>query len=178
MLGFPRHHTAAAAAALTQPSQMCCCCCKSTQCIAPNALRCPWTHRQTDRLISDYNNYQCHWAVVMLCVDIAELWMHICWCQTGGNDHKSMSSAVSGSKSSVRVQSSSAAGRPRPVSHADWPGQGPLPLWRCWARSHWHLAEDEGNEKQQSRWKTIRRWTNGSRILCAIDDNGRQGFRL
>jgi len=39
--GISHHHTAAAAAALTRPGQAC------AAANRPNALRCPWTHRQT-----------------------------------------------------------------------------------------------------------------------------------
>jgi len=41
--GISRHHTAAAAA-LTRPSLVC----ATAAANRPNALQCPWTHRQTD----------------------------------------------------------------------------------------------------------------------------------
>jgi len=56
--GISRHHTAAAAAALTRSSRAC----AAAAANQPNALRCLWTHRQTDRPACLLGFKDCHSA--------------------------------------------------------------------------------------------------------------------
>lgn len=90
--------------------------------------------------------------------------------QTGGYQYESVSSTLSGSKSTERVQSS--AVESRTVGSADWPYRRPLPVyWRQRARWHRNITNNERHKKQQPWRKTICCRTNGM-LTCDTSVNG------